>query len=1104
VTHVSEDEFLLFGGTRTDAFPSPLPTRDCFLASVRLVTHGTTRDDLAQRQAASLAHALCVDWQPVWEDDMQTNPQPSMDIDQISVDHGSIGSQAGSQAGSQDGGQVARQIGIDAPPPLAWHAAAPLRLSADEWQSVLQGGSQASRHNLREHSKIPGRNVAGPMEAVLVCGGFTRGLPVSAQAATQGNVQDEEEDDDDHDEDWGRREDEEDQEEEDIDDGEGDEAASDASSYEEDGEFENEDMIDEPDDQAGDLRPGSQAGDRQGSARAVRHVTRVTSVLECSQRVWMYVGRSAKRPGRQTGIPADGDESSAAVLEGAPQTSGSDAHSETSKETNGQDGEWVWLLPTGRSPLPRAFHTLTAVQPTRQTGGPAREELREAGNEDDNSQTGSRAGSVAGSWAGNQRAGGARRVFILYGGKTASADRTADVFVLNMQQADRPVWSNILPQSLPTFLPPRCWHASCIVSIQREVLENLEAFQPVDLPGSVHGSSKHSDEDQRDHDSHAGSTAGSQVVNSKAGSEVGGQLLLWDAEPEDSPTERVVLILGGHMPASEAGGQHAVIALRHTGDALDMSGVITPTDHTATGTVAAQAARFSHVAASFNGSRDIILLGGSRVHRQELQELGCDLADCILEFEPPADLVDELEMAIEEASVLAAREADRQAGKLEVTLYLPEGRFDGTVNMRNEPHGKGMMHFVSGDMYEGEFQQGVQSGTGTMWYAAGGHEYAGEWADGLPHGVGKLHAGVRMDKEQEAERPLPESLSGQTDDMAALPRPPPSKRAGGLSDRQAVSYEGGWWRGHRHGDATITLSDESVVTAVWDKGSLADSKPVVLRTAWQTRIEIATLHTGTEMCPIPASGTEACQAGSLYVGCFDRQSKRCGKGKCEYADGSSYEGEWRNGRRNGHGVHVCGTTRQVYEGKWVGDTKQGRGTMKYPSGDRYDGLWKDDLPHGQGTMFFATGETFTGTWTRGELDGQSGIRTDKRGRVASRHGESLRPARRSSAANSSMDQSQPSHPGGRGGAGLANAEQTGTVQGYGANGQAPSEGLPIEAGGVVLPEFVRTEGSVDNVSIDTGVSYYSYHNEAGLELERPAPDAVGNPGSGEPGGTGAC
>lgn len=64
-----------------------------------------------------------------------------------------------------------------------------------------------------------------------------------------------------------------------------------------------------------------------------------------------------------------------------------------------------------------------------------------------------------------------------------------------------------------------------------------------------------------------------------------------------------------------------------------------------------------------------------------------------------------------------------------------------------------------------------------------------------------------------------------------------------------------------------------------------------------------------------------------------------------FDDGSSYSGEWKNGR-----IH-------------------GRGVFLWANGDRFEGEWKDDLQNGQGTYAAADGSVYYGGWKNGVKDG---------------------------------------------------------------------------------------------------------------------------------------
>lgn len=72
-----------------------------------------------------------------------------------------------------------------------------------------------------------------------------------------------------------------------------------------------------------------------------------------------------------------------------------------------------------------------------------------------------------------------------------------------------------------------------------------------------------------------------------------------------------------------------------------------------------------------------------------------------------------------------------------------------------------------------------------------------------------------------------------------------------------------------------------------------------------------------------------------------------------FDDGSSYSGEWKNGRIEGRGVFM-----------WV-------------NGDRFEGEWKNDLQNGQGTFASSDGSVYYGGWKNGLKDGDGVFRPAK-------------------------------------------------------------------------------------------------------------------------------
>lgn len=89
-------------------------------------------------------------------------------------------------------------------------------------------------------------------------------------------------------------------------------------------------------------------------------------------------------------------------------------------------------------------------------------------------------------------------------------------------------------------------------------------------------------------------------------------------------------------------------------------------------------------------------------------------------------------------------------------------------------------------------------------------------------------------------------------------------------------------------------------------------------------------------------------SGDLYQGEFiivtklsGREIVRHGLGTIQYANGSVYEGMWKNGLREGYGrlIHPTG---DMYLGDWKNDKANGKGKFSNLEGYSYEGDWIDD------------------------------------------------------------------------------------------------------------------------------------------------------------------
>ena len=84
-----------------------------------------------------------------------------------------------------------------------------------------------------------------------------------------------------------------------------------------------------------------------------------------------------------------------------------------------------------------------------------------------------------------------------------------------------------------------------------------------------------------------------------------------------------------------------------------------------------------------------------------------------------------------------------------------------------------------------------------------------------------------------------------------------------------------------------------------------------------------------------------------------------GYGSYLRSNGQRYDGEWRDGRPDGHGVWT-GTDGESYEGELLRGVQNGEGTYTWANGDRYGGEWRDAKPHGHGIWTGANGDHYEG------------------------------------------------------------------------------------------------------------------------------------------------
>jgi len=107
--------------------------------------------------------------------------------------------------------------------------------------------------------------------------------------------------------------------------------------------------------------------------------------------------------------------------------------------------------------------------------------------------------------------------------------------------------------------------------------------------------------------------------------------------------------------------------------------------------------------------------------------------------------------------------------------------------------------------------------------------------------------------------------------------------------------------------------------------------------------------------------------GTIYVGQI-KNNEITGQGKYFFPNGTTYTGELLNGFRHGFGKFESPKEELSYEGNWKNGLKNGHGVMK-KKGSTYEGNWKDGFIDGKGKLTWKSGNIYKGDFKMGKMDG---------------------------------------------------------------------------------------------------------------------------------------
>ena len=107
--------------------------------------------------------------------------------------------------------------------------------------------------------------------------------------------------------------------------------------------------------------------------------------------------------------------------------------------------------------------------------------------------------------------------------------------------------------------------------------------------------------------------------------------------------------------------------------------------------------------------------------------------------------------------------------------------------------------------------------------------------------------------------------------------------------------------------------------------------------------------------------------GTIYVGEI-KNNEITGTGKYYFPTGTIYSGELLNGLRHGFGRFESPNEEINYEGNWKNGLKNGHGIMT-KKGCKYEGNWKDGFIDGKGKLTWKSGNIYKGDFNKGKIDG---------------------------------------------------------------------------------------------------------------------------------------
>ena len=243
-------------------------------------------------------------------------------------------------------------------------------------------------------------------------------------------------------------------------------------------------------------------------------------------------------------------------------------------------------------------------------------------------------------------------------------------------------------------------------------------------------------------------------------------------------------------------------------------------------------------------------------------------------------------------------------------LYIGDFKKTGSTKV---PNGKGVFVKPNGSVYAGDFSDGKI--TNGYHFVAEELQYSGSYLDNKYSGFGVyykngeiLYSGNWLDGKQNGE---------------------------GTEYHDNAEFKGTYKNGKKEGQFQIERSGTIRVVSFSDNvPNLKDCK---------IYFNDGTMWIGALTRNYEPSGLGQTITSDGLVNFENRiNGELIGEQKLTFPDGSSYEGEVKNGKRNGYGIQVY-STGITYYGHWENDYQNGYGDLDINDDWYYSGEWKNGL-----------------------------------------------------------------------------------------------------------------------------------------------------------------